>query len=522
MATSWLAPASLTREDSAECGFTFTEDGSHAAVCYAGQEILQFEHNVTFFRGAWWAMNQVMTPGDGPEVASVPVFAAFGGSYDVSAVRYEVSGAPEALTVAVIPLHTLRGSAVLQQIQERCTFTVCLEEGRFVWTQQLEIAFAKDIDTTAPEADWISFYRFPHQDGRPGLFLQYADPQPVNASGPAVPMTRDWLFQPEPYVGPESFRLSWQRRYVAIIFQNPDGSFSWSDLNKTKWYHLRLDNRRARPCHANGALYLLKEDGSGLEYRTDAPSHYHHVCEWGMDFHHWLDVEPFLHGSVIPAGTRLVCATTVRLVGREITEPVLRQAAEITLTTREREIADKPAYEEPENSFTVSGLERLDAQVWKPTGEGCRWEKTGGYHDGCGCLVIENNYSNIGAWEQPTLGPSQWGNPFLAGAAYRLSAWVRMEEGECDANDPGPQVGITMQQYNGPASSSPFQRIECGWSTPLIDRTKPLPATIAWHYIELIVPQCPSYVLNATLHLRFVGRGTVYFSNVRWEMIEAE
>ena len=36
--------------------------------------------------------------------------------------------------------------------------------------------------------------------------------------------------------------------------------------------------------------------------------------------------------------------------------------------------------------------------------------------------------------------------------------------------------------------------------------------------IELITA-VPSYCLNACLHLRFQGRGTAYFSNVRWEQI---
>lgn len=518
MASLWLAGSETVVDESAQ-GFTFVEQGSHAAICHDGREIIQFDKNITFFRGAWWALHQCMTPGGGPEVAIVPVFASYSGESAVADVRYEVEERADAFAVTIIPTRTYAGTAVFQQVQERCTFSVQLADGRYEWEQKLEIAFQSDVDVTS---SWIGFYRFPHQDGRPGLFLQYADPQPVNASGPAVPMTRDWLFQPEPYVGPDSYRLNWRRRYVAVIFQDPDGSFAWSDLNKTKWGHLSQDNRRARPCHPQGLQYLLQEDGSALEYRCDAPSHYHHVCEWGMDFHYWMDVAPFLRGTIIPAGTTFTCTTAVRLVGAEVTAPVLQQAREITLTPREFAFADKPAYEEPENTFAVSALERLDAQVWYPQNEGCRWERSGGYREGTGCLVIHNDYGNIGSWEQASLGPSQWGNPFLAGARYRLSAWVKVENFETDANQPGPQVGVTLCQYNGPAASTPPQLIDCGWSASPFNMETPIVDHLDWTYIELTIPHCPSYVLNGVLKLRFIGRGTAYFSGVKWEMVEAE
>ena len=38
----------------------------------------------------------------------------------------------------------------------------------------------------------------PGPDGLPGICVQFADPQPVNASGPAVPVIRDMQMQFEP------------------------------------------------------------------------------------------------------------------------------------------------------------------------------------------------------------------------------------------------------------------------------------------------------------------------------------
>ncbi|HOF86762.1 MAG TPA: hypothetical protein PLZ36_01490 [Armatimonadota bacterium] len=499
--------------------FAFLEHGAHAGIYYQGDEILTFEKNHCYFGGHWIVTNQHMLPGGGPEVAFLPIFGWHGYQHAVTDVRYDTATEPDGLSVVITPTGTAAGTAAFELVAERCTITVRLEDGQFVWTQRM------DAEVRQPIAVWalsqhtpLRVYRFWHADNRPGVFLQFADPAPVNASGPAVPMTRDWLHQPEPF-GPDSFRAHWQRRYVAILLQNPDGSYVWSELNKTKWLHLTRDNRRARACHPQGYLYLLQEDGTALEYTCDAPSHFHHVCEWGMDFHFWMDLEPYLQDGVLPAGTTLTAGTTVRQVGPEVTQPIRAQARELTLTPSEFRKANLPAYEEPENTFTVSALERMDAQCWKPTSEGCRWETTGGYREGAGALVIRNQQSNIGSWEQPSLGPSQWGNPFLAEARYRFSAWVKVEECACDTTDGGPQLGVEFRQFNGPATNSTTETVAGGWSAPLITIADPIPERIPWTYVEVITSPCPSNVLVGKLLLRFIGRGTAYFSNVRWELL---
>ncbi|HEY3396185.1 MAG TPA: hypothetical protein VGM19_00875 [Armatimonadota bacterium] len=503
--------------------FEFREQGSHAAIVHDGQEILQFDKMITYHGGPWWVQNQVMIPGGEPEVAYLPIFAFFSYFHAVSDVSYEAVAGEDSLTLTLTPTRTLQGTGLFHWVQERCTFEVRLVEGRFVWRQQLEIDVLQDLDTAQLDSTTpLPVYRFPHQDNQPGLFFQYADPQPVSASGPAVPMIRDWQWQFEPSVGPEAFRSHWRRRWVSLIFQNLDGSYAWSDLNKTKWAHLTQDNRRARPCDPQGYLYLLKENGEALQYRADAPSHYHHVCEWGMDFHFWCDLAPFLQGTVLPAGTHLEAATTVQLVGPEVTQPILAQATEMRLTEREHAKANLPAYEEPENSFTVSALERLDAQPWRPLSEGCRWEPTGAHHGDGGCLIVHNEISNEGSWLCSDLGPQQWGNPFLAGATYRLSAWVRVEDGEFDTSDGGPQVGVELMQSNGPAYVSTKEWLDFGWSEELVNMTSPVPTSIPWTQVEVTVPACPSFAIYGKLKLRLSGRGTAYFSNVRWDMVEPE
>ncbi len=241
-----------------------------------------------------------------------------------------------------------------------------------------------------------------------------------------------------------------------------------------------------------------------------------------MDFHFWCDLAPYLRGTILPTGTHLEATTTVRLVGPEVTGPILAQAQEIRLTPREYAKANLPAYEEPENTFTVSGLERLDGQTWTPLSEGCRWEKTGAHHGAGGYLVIHNDYAAEGTWVQSMLGPQQWGNPFLAGARYRLSAWVKVEDLDNEALVGGPMVGVEFTQSNGPAYVSDKVQVDCGWSPTLLSLDKPVPDRIDWTYIELVTPPCPSFAIYGKLKLRFQGRGTAYFSNVRWEMVEPE
>lgn len=401
--------------------------------------------------------------------------------------------------------------------------TVWLENDRYVWEQRLEINFPQDLDTAELHAQApLRVYRFPHRNLRRGIFFQFADPMPCGASGPAVPMIRDWGPDRGPYTGPEGFTRRWKRRWFQIIFQNPDGSYSWSDLHKWKWFYLTLDNRTARLCHPQGSFYLLKADGSGLEYQVDAPSHYHHVCEWGMDFHCWADLEPSMEGTVIPAGTRIEANTTARLVGPEVIEPLLEQAQEICLTEAEHRKAYLPAYEEPENTLTASVLDegRMDAWRWEPTSEGCRWEKTGGHREGTGCLVIENDYSMSGRWEQVFTGSSQWGNPFVPGAHYRLSAWVKVENADIDTWERGPQVGALFASSTPWPFENPSKTLDCGWSEPLVDVDKPAGDRIDWTYVELITPPGPEFASYCALRLQFCGRGTACFSGVRWARVE--
>jgi len=135
--------------------------------------------------------------------------------------------------------------------------------------------------------------------------------------------------------------------------------------------------------------------------------------------------------------------------------------------------------------------------------------------------VIRNDASFVGEWQQQQVGPSQWGNPFIGGARYRLSAWVKLEDFEPDPSQtPGPQLGLELFQYNGLALFAESQMLDCGWSEPLIGQRKVLRSSIDWTYIELVSRPCPPHALRAVVKCRLTGRGRAYFSNVRFEIAQ--
>ena len=501
--------------------FSFVEDGAVATIRYDNDAILTFQEGYMRFGGQYSVQNQWFEPGGDAKVAFFPVFAVHGYNNAVTNVRYECETDGHELTLRIIPTETLAGGGVFELVRDICTINVRLDDGRFVWTQTMSVTFLKDVDaSTLTNKTPVRLYRFPGPDGESGMYLQFHDPMPVGASGPAVPMTRDWRYIPEPTVGDDvTFRHDWRRQCVSIIFPNDDGSYSWTELNKRKFHHLVETNLRARTCHPRGTLYLVLDDGRALAYECDAPSHYHHVCEWGMDFHFWMDAKPFLKDGFFRAGTTIEASTTARLAGADLVQGILDQASYIDLTEEERFFADVPAYEEPENTFTVSALDRLDAQYWTPTSEGCSWRKTGGYRKGTGCLVIRNHVSPVGEWRQEFFGPSHFANPFIPGARYRLSAWVRLEDLR-PVIFPEAAVGVEFHHYHGPAKVSKREMVPGGWSAPVWDFTKPVMENIGWTYIELITEPCPSYTLWSHLIVRFRGRGTAHFSNIRWELYD--
>ena len=210
--------------------FEFREDGAHAGIYYNGEKILRLEtHDRLTIK------DQCMEPGAGPELAWLQPFAFFGYKHSISEVRYDVEQETGRLSLAITPTNTLSGPEAFGWVQEKRTLTVWLEDGKFAWDERLESNVLKDVDiATLSKKTPLRVYLFPHQDGRKGTFFQFSDPVPCYSSGPAVPMTRDWGSDRNPYTGPEGFTKDWKRRWVKIILQNPDGSYSWSDLNKNK------------------------------------------------------------------------------------------------------------------------------------------------------------------------------------------------------------------------------------------------------------------------------------------------
>ena len=98
--------------------------------------------------------------------------------------------------------------------------------------------------------------------------------------------------------------------------------------------------------------------------------------------------------------------------------------------------------------------------------------------------------------------------------------WVKVDPCDCDALERGPQVGVLFANTTPWPFERPEKTLDCGWSEQLVGPDKPPPKRIPWTRIELVTPPCPDFANMAALRLRFTGRGTAYFSCVRWELVE--
>lgn len=162
--------------------FEFVQQGARALFMHDGQAILICEENVGYFGGVWQARDQWLEPGGGAEVASLPIFAWIAYPNAPTKVAYDVLADGERLKVAIRPLRTQKGTAALELIDECCTLSVELADGRYLWTQRLRTEARRDIDVDRLGKDsllWV--YTLAQPAGTPGRYMQFADPLPVGA-----------------------------------------------------------------------------------------------------------------------------------------------------------------------------------------------------------------------------------------------------------------------------------------------------------------------------------------------------
>ncbi|MFW6039069.1 MAG: hypothetical protein ACOC9P_01165 [bacterium] len=161
-----------------------------------------------------------MQPGGGVAVATAPLLHLYAGACAATAVRYTVRERGRRLTLSIEPTGTRAGQAPLKLARETCTLRVELHDGQFHWQQEQDVHFLQDVPLAACGPRTLlplHLFHFHHQGGRPGVFLQFADPLPAGATGPSVSMQRDWQDQRQPYTGPDTFRANWRKRYTAVL-----------------------------------------------------------------------------------------------------------------------------------------------------------------------------------------------------------------------------------------------------------------------------------------------------------------
>jgi len=500
--------------------FKFEECGNEAFITFDGKKILCFQGYNVFFGRSFWVKDMATRPDGEHEVACMPTWATYGYTRDVTKVRFNVLEQGRRLALELVPVETMAGTAVLERVREKKTICVGLsEDGRaFVWDMRLDVQFLDDVALEefgrAGSGRPFRQYEFPNPDGSPGQYIQFADPLPTCAVGPAVPMQEDWLGVQEPYCGRQGFRKDWQRRYYDILVQTPDGRWLKTKLNRQKLFHLEKFNRRALELKRDGTLYVVRRDKSALKYEFDVDSLFLHICEWGNDFHFWSDFSRQFKDGRIEKGRTLTYRYRVSDAPAGEVAPLHEQAEEVELTPQEYQRANQPLYEEPVNTFRTSALEPIDVRAWEPDETG-RWEPQVGRREGFGSVALRHSTMRTSYWRAEGIGPSQWCNPIAPNCRYRLSCYARVADAEGEPQGAGAQVGLVFHHYNGPAAAGARKvDIHAGFS----------PAGQAvrdeWTYIELLTDPAPAYALHATLLLRFEGKGTAYFTEVSFERVK--
>jgi len=496
--------------------FRFEQDGNEAWIRYGDRDILSFQMYNVFFDRSFWVRDMATRPDGVHEVASMPTWATYGYTRDITRVDFKALEQGRRLVLEIVPTERQGGSETLHRILEKKTISVQLSpDGKtFIWDMKLEVEFLDDV--AQDEFDRVGTfraYKFPNPDGSSGLFIQFADPLPTYAVGPCVPMQEDWLGVREPYVGARNYRKDWQRRYFDIIVQTPHGKWLKTELNRQKLFHLERFNRRAFEMKRDGIFYIVRKDRSALKYEFDVESLFLHVCEWGNDFHFWSDFAREFKDGKIEKGRKLTFKYRVSDATSEEVRPLYDQAEKVQLTAEEYKAANQPAYEEPINTFKVSALEPVDVQAWAPDEPG-RWEPNVGRQEGFGSVVLEHTKEASSCWQAKGIGSSQFCNPIAPNCRYRLCCYARVKDFVGYLHEAGPQLGVIFHHYNGPASAG-AEKVDV--------QTAFSPARQAikdeWTYVELVTAPAPAYALNATLILKFEGMGTAYFTEVKFERL---
>lgn len=368
----------------------------------------------------------------------------------------------------------------------------------------------------AMTAHELGLVRFPDPRGHERPWWEIDDPNFSGNYGPSVPMQQDWLGIYEPNCGPDTFRKHWRRQVEKFVYADRSGGISTIRFHRALTFSLSIQNRRALPFRPGGFAGVLHTDGWGTLYEfVDGVPTYGHLCEWGFDTHFYRAVPEVLRkGQVLEATCR------IREVPPAVMKELLRGAKAVEPTAAEwKQTEELPVYEEPVNHFATSWRDdrARDAWAWSP-GVGATWDRrVGRTQTGSLRLDVPRHIANDGAsWRSARVGPTNFMNPFVPGARYRLRGYVKIRPTARSVPPCTPTISITLHQYGGPAMFAPEMKPNSTFTGRVAGPGKPG----VWTKIETVTTPIDGNVMAATLGCQLAGDGTAWFDDIAFEKLD--
>lgn len=400
-------------------------------------------------------------------------------------------------------------------VKDALEFLPAADSGGWMIEHRCRIVLRKRV-----QAREIGLVQFPLPNGRPALWWEIDDPNFDGNYGPSVPMKQDWLGVYEPNCGPDTFRKHWRRRVEKFVFQEPSGKVRTIRFHRGLLFSLTKHNRRALPFKRGGFASVLHSDGAGTLYEfVDGQPTFGHLCEWGFDTHFWRLLPGDPDTLVLPKGHVLEARYRIREVPPAAMRRILRGATPIEPTAQEWRQADVPIYEEPVNHFAVSWRDdrAADAWPWIP-GVGATWDRRiGRTKPGSLRLDVPLHVMNEGAhWKSVRVGQTNFMNPLVPRARYRLSAYVMTQPSATSSKPSVPSISMTFHQYAGPATFSPEVLPNEVFTGTLRARIQPR----RWTKIEAVSAPIRGNIMGVTLGYHLHGGGTAWSDDVVFEKVE--
>lgn len=479
--------------------FEAIQQPGRTEIRFNGQAVLSFIDEHVILRHALIA-DARMRP-DGPvELATMLTSCFFGPNVLRNAVDCDVR-TPHRITVTIRPEKVDGGLQQLVQESRRITIDYDKSHHRFRYRIDVELDFLHDIRggeglRMTPMKVW---------DGRRCAVVEFDDPLLAGGIGPQVPMTQDWTGLPEPLFGEPQFTKAWTKRYLSVLLESAERGHRRLAFNRTTNSVSQFYNRHILEGAPGAPYYYKRTDGRYLRmtplftYRTG-----HHICEWGYDMHWYAMLPPADDHRLFRKGQHIALSYQIEDVEMDRVPVEFLNADSAELGNAERDLADRPIYQEPVCRFTDSTLDSPDSYRWHPVGN-WTWDRSGGRAPNTGALVLMQPDANQREcmWTFEYLGPSYAANPIPPSSRFRIGAWIKADEPH------QVQLRFVTNTHAGPAMFSTRD--------PVV--TEGMLADDAardgdWHRIEFVSQPSGPYTLTGSIVFAYAGKGTAALSEL--------